>query len=195
MTVNAHPLSWPVNRPRTRFTDQARFRTTFAAARDRIIHEIELLGGTQTIISTNIPLRQDGIPYANYRVPEDKAVAVYFTYKGGQMCFACDRWSRVEDNMQAVAKTIEALRGVARWGTGDMMEAAFTGVKSLPAPGQTGGRSWREILGVDDDVNDFNEVRSSFRRLAWTAHPDRGGSEEQMSELNTAFAQARDALT
>jgi hypothetical protein len=31
------------------------------------------------------------------------------------MCFACDRWDSVGDNVYAITKTIKALRGIERW--------------------------------------------------------------------------------
>jgi hypothetical protein len=49
------------------------------------------------------------------------------------MCFACDRWDSVADNVQAIRKTIEALRGIERWGTGDMVQRAFAGFVALPS--------------------------------------------------------------
>ena len=130
--IEAYPLYWPEGRKRLTQWERsaAKFEATFARARDNIVREVQLLVGKYSkldvIISTNIPLRRDGLPLANYRTVDDTGVAVYFTYKKRQMCFACDRWLKIEDNMQAICKTIEALRGVARWGTGDMMEAAFT---------------------------------------------------------------------
>jgi hypothetical protein len=72
-----------------------------------------------------VQLRQDGLPYANRRAPSDTGAAVYFSYKGRQMCFACDKWQDVYDNIYAISKTIEALRGIERWGAGDMVEQAF----------------------------------------------------------------------
>ena len=53
--------------------------------------------------------------------------------------------------MQAIAKTIEALRGINRWGTGDMMEAAFKGFSALPAPDTN--KPWREVLDTPQCVN------------------------------------------
>jgi hypothetical protein len=53
------------------------------------------------------------------RARDDVGVAVYFSYRNQQRCFACDRWNRIQDNMQAISKTIEALRGIERWATGD----------------------------------------------------------------------------
>ena len=148
-----------------------------------------MLGGINPILSTNIPLRRDGLPYANHRQPDDKGVAVYFTYKGRQMCFACDKWDKVEDNIQAVRKTIEALRGIARWGTGDMMERAFTGFEALPAPGQRAKRPWWQVLGVHQDATP-EEIKAAYRRQAMACHPDHGGNEALMAEVNAAYSEA-----
>jgi hypothetical protein len=190
MTADAHPLQWPSGRARTAFyqREHARFDVSFARARDNIVNEVRLLVGRyrdpQTVISTNISLRRDGLPLANQRQPDDTGVAVYFTYKGRQMSFACDRWTKIEHNMQAIAKTIEALRGISRWGTGDMLEAAFTGFEALPSPSTT--KDWWVVLGVSRHAT-RDEVMFAYRRLASEAHPDKpSGSHERMAELNEA---------
>ena len=89
MTVEAFPLQWPTGHPRTSHPQRSRFDVSFGTARDCLLHEIRLLGGTLPVLSTSIPLRLDGLPYANHRQPDDKGVAVYFTLKGQPMCFAC----------------------------------------------------------------------------------------------------------
>lgn len=199
--IEAYPLCWPTNRPRTeRYRrERARFDMSFARARDEIVRQIELMCGkyalarreTGLIISTNIALRRDGLPLASQRQPEDPGVAVYFTYKKRPMCFACDRWEKVEDNMQAIAKTIDALRGIARWGTGDMMEAAFTGFTALPAPGQTRARGWRDVLGFTANWRgDIEEVYAAYKVKRSKAHPDNGGSTDEFHAIQTAYEQA-----
>lgn len=193
--AEAFPLYWPIGRARTEPHRRtwSNFKTGFGKARDQCLREIRTLGGKQPIISTNMPLRNDGLPYANARVTDgDAGVAVYFTYKSKQMCFACDRWAKIEDNMHAIALTIGALRGVARWGTGDMMEAAFTGFTALPAPGQTTARGWPQVLEVAPDAP-LEKIKENYRRLSSVRHPDKGGSHDAMSELNWAWQQAQDA--
>lgn len=197
--IEAYPLYWPEGRPKmpSYQREAARFDTTFARARDNVVREVELLCGktyyanskANLIVSTNIALRRDGLPLANQRQPDDVGVAVYFHYKNAQVCFACDRWKKIEDNMQAIAKTIEALRGIARWGTGDMMEAAFKGFTALPAPAAGG---WRQVLGFagGESVNS-DVLRARYRKLASDRHPDKGGSDAAMSALNVALAQAQ----
>lgn len=198
--IEAYPLCWPPTRKRTGqwSRERARFDMSFARARDEIVRQVQMLIGkydaTKTlIISTNIALRRDGLPLAAQRQPDDPGVAIYFTYKKRQMCFACDRWIKVEDNMQAIAKTIDALRGVARWGTGNMMEAAFTGFAALPAPGHTHARGWPEILELNGSPT-MDKAKENYRRLSSMRHPDRGGSHEAMTELNWAWSQAQEAL-
>jgi hypothetical protein len=189
--TEAYPLQWPAGRKRTQRyeREQARFDVSFARARDNILDEVRLLAGGRwaadpmTVISSNVALRRDGLPLANQRNPEDPGVSVFFLYKKRQMCFSCDRWLKVEHNMQAIAKTIEALRGVARWGTGDMLEAAFTGFAALPAPGAA--REWWEVLGVPRNAA-REDIRQAYRRLASANHPDRGGDAATMAAINAA---------
>lgn len=152
---------------------------SFADARNGLLREIRLLGGTMPVLSTNVTLRRDGLPYAGQRQPEDKGAAVYFSHKGKQMCFACDRWDKVEDNLQAISKTIEALRGIERWGTGEMVQQAFTGFVALPSDSP-----W-EALGLKPGAGRA-EVEAAYREKAKRCHPDAGGSHEQMARLNAA---------
>lgn len=192
--TTAYPLQWPTGRKRTEPYRRARanFSTSFAVARDNLIAEVKRLGGRNLVISTNAPLRQDGLPYASYRKIDDEGVAVYFTLDGQQMGFACDRWDRVEHNMHAIVKTIDALRGIARWGTGDMMKAAFTGFTALPAPDAQ--KTWREVLGLYSGERNMDIVRAAYRRLASSHHPDKGGTHDAMTALNSALAAAEKEL-
>lgn len=192
--IEAFPLCWPPHKKRTSYKQPGRFKTAFAKARDHIVGEVKRLGGRGMIISTNVELKRDGLPYANFRTPDDPGVAVYFTYKNKQMCFACDRYRRIEDNMHAISLTISALRGIARWGTGDMMESAFSGFTALPAPGQTQARGWREVLEANQG-DTLEDVKTKYRKLSSIRHPDHGGSEDAQSELNWAWAQAQEALS
>ncbi|OJW23080.1 MAG: hypothetical protein BGO49_28530 [Planctomycetales bacterium 71-10] len=178
--VEAFPLHWPAGKSRSRNPQRSRFDVSLASARDGLLREIKLLGGKLPVVSTNIAVRRDGLPYANARMPDDEGVAVYFTLHDRQMCFACDRWDSVGDNLQAVRRTIEALRGIERWGSGDMVEQAFTGFVALPAP-----KSPWEVLGIAPGATEA-EIDAAYRAKAKSVHPDNGGSAEAMQELNEA---------
>lgn len=183
----AYPLHWPEGFPRRRRREVSRFRTTFGVARDRLLREFGLLGARYIVISSNIPVRRDGLPYADHRQPDDPGVAVYFDLKGGQRVMACDRWSTACDNVVALAHTVEAMRGIARWGSTEMLERAFSAFQALP-PAAT---DWRAVLGATT----LEEARRRHRALAFEAHPDRrGGSEEAMKRLNVALEAAEREL-
>lgn len=179
--TEAYPLTWPIGRPRACSPEQSRFNTSLGKAIRAVQNEVGRLGGRHLIISSNLPLRRDGMPYANYSQPADRGVAVYFTYKKRPMCFACDRWNRIEDNMWAIAKTIDALRGIERWGSGEMIEQAFTGFVALPAPEQP----W-QTLGLDTSRPTKEQIDAAHRRLASQHHPDKGGDADQMARINAA---------
>ncbi len=159
----------------------------FASARDNCIAEIRRLGGTDIIISTNLKLRRDGLPESiNWgKTIPDPGVAVYFKRNGKQMCFACDCWAHVQDNMHAIALTISALRGIARWGTGDMMEAAFRGFTAIP---ERAGSSWWETLGVSVNASE-EQIKEAYRLLVKKHHPDAGGESEMFRRVQEAYQQ------
>lgn len=198
--ITAYPLYWPDGWKRTERWDKqnSKFRSSFAVARDELLQEIarlqgRLFHGSEPILSTNVALRQDGLPMANQRDPNDSGVAVYFEYRKKPMVFACDKYDRVWENMVAIRKTIEAIRGMERWGASDMMERAFQGFTALE---HSKPKTWREVLFPNGcpSVVSIATVKTHYRQLAWTAHPDRGGSNEAMAELNVALEQAENEL-
>lgn len=192
-TATRFPLSWPAGRPRTRYPVRSKFKVqSFAVVRDELLHQLKLLGATAVILSTNIRLRQDGLPLAGQAQPADTGVAVHFAYKGRPVAFACDRWDRIEDNLQAVRHTIDALRGIARWGTGDMVDAAFSGFAQLPAA-RTALRPWHVVLGVAPHAS-TDEATAAYRRLAKEHHPDRNPGDDEAKAKYAEVDAAYDAF-
>ena len=188
MTIEAFPLYWPEGWKRTTYPSRSAFKTGFGAARVYLSAEISRMGGTSVIISTNVPLRNDGMPRASAPEPKDKGVAVYFKRKGKDFSFACDKFDRTQDNIYAIAKTIDALRGIERWGASDMMERAFSGFKALPS--ETDGESWWSILDCEPSAT-AEEIDRAYKIKVRQVHPDAGGSHEAMRKVNLARDAAR----
>lgn len=197
--AEAYPLTWPDGQPRTAF--ESRKRSQFKVSQDiaqRFLRaEIQRLGGRNLIISTNIPIRQDGLPYADAarRVIRDNGVAVYFDYNGTQMCFACDKWETIRENIHAISKTIEALRGIERWGSGDMMERAFRGYTALPAPMTPPKLKWWQVFKFTGPDVSHETVRAAYLDLVKMYHE--GGSmpdPERMAMYNAAYDEAKKEL-
>ena len=188
MSNQAYPLSWPQGQPRTPRPQNSRFDTTFTRARNALIDELRLIGANQPVLSTNIELRLDGQPYASRRMPDDTGIAVYFKWKGRPMVFACDKWNDCACNLQSIVKTINAIRGIERWGSSDMMERAFTGFAALPAP-QTGQEPWYFILNLPPTAT-AQDIKTAARKLLKIHHPDHGGDVNKAAAINDAKRQA-----
>lgn len=185
MSTPAYPLQWPEGFSRTPNPIESRFgrynnRPTARASTQALQSELRRMGASGVVISTNLTLRNDGLPRSSQRAPEDAGVAVYFMESGEQRVIACDKWRTVGENMYAIAKSIEAMRGIDRWGCSDMLNRMFTGFKALPE--NAGGTWWADYFGVPEDASK-EDVRAAYRNMAKTMHPDQGGSEEQFQEL------------
>lgn len=208
MSINAYPLQWPEGWPRAKVRKRAKFsrgtrqysqhgsgswvshdKLTVADGVARVQRELSALDVPrgESVISTNLELRLDGLPRSGQREPDDPGVAVYWRRGRGEMkVMAIDIYDRVADNLGAIAATLEAMRAIERHGGAQILDRAFTGFTALPPPGAA--RPWRAVLGLTGPVT-VDMIEAAFRRLAKTAHPDAGGSTTAMAELN----QARDA--
>lgn len=182
----AYPLTWPTGWARARTPQRSRFgsynrKPTVAAGRDLVLAELNRMGVRRCILSTNLPLRNDGLPYSNQREPDDTGVAIYFELDGKPCSLACDKWNTVGDNLWAIGKHIEALRGQDRWGVGTLKQA-FQGYMALEE--RTGPSCW-DVLGITPDATEV-QIMTAWRDRAKTAHPDTGGNHDAMTELNRA---------
>jgi hypothetical protein len=210
--VKAYPLNWPAGWPRklpsqrtrAQFGRAGRGWTKDASgnatgwdgkkplsvqdATTRILEELRRMGVSRDsiIISTNVVLRLDGLPRSDRGMPADPGVAVYWRERGRKesRCMAIDRYDRVQDNLAAVAATLEAMRAIERHGGAEILDRAFTGFQALPAPEQP-----FQVLGVGANAS-REEVERAYRLLASEHHPDKGGDENRMARINAA----RDAL-
>jgi hypothetical protein len=186
--VAAYPLYWPLHHPRAERRRDAAFRVDFATARSQLLRELDLLFARDIIVSSNVPIRRDGLPAVPDREPEDPGVAVYFTRAGRPFVIACDQFTRIRWNLRAVGATIEALRSIERHGTTSMLEQAFSGFAALPARSEP-AKAWHEVLGVVPHAPTAT-IRAAYRELARKHHPDVGGDPARMGELNAAYRAA-----
>lgn len=190
--INAYPLQWPPGWPRTTQHRPSKFGTyTFEQMRREVLRELKLLRATDIVISSNLRLRQDGYPYSGQRQPDDVGLAVYFKLNGEDQCIPCDKWNRIEDNLRAIVKTIEALRGLERWGAKEMVNAAFRGFKALPAQAIVTpftAKPWHEVLEVAPTAS-AETVKAAYRSLLLRHHPDQGGDEARFHDVQRAWGE------
>lgn len=202
-----YPLSWPTGWKRT--PRHQRQRAAFSASSKRVVAgvngqshtsresrsltvadalkrlsgELSRLGATREVLSTNVVLRIDGLPRSGQPEPDDPGAAAYFHLKGQPRCLACDKWTRVADNIAAIAQHIDALRRIDRYGVGTL-DQAFAGYAALPA---NTAANWRDVFGFKaDEPVGWDAVSDRFRDMARRAHPDAGGSDLEMARLSEA---------
>lgn len=206
MTIPAFPLSWPVGWKRT--PAQRRTRAKFSAggangktpltvaqATGRVLASLELmrLRRADIVVSSNLLLRNDGLPRSGQPEPADPGVTVYwrdFTQDGQPArCMASDRYTRVADNLAAIAATLEAMRAIERHGGAEVLNRAFEGFAALPGPTAGHRMHWSEVLGCARDSS-MKDIRAAHQRARSAAHPDHGGTAAEFQAVNKAFGEA-----
>lgn len=204
----AFPLAWPEGWPRHKGArktgsfnsgDVARTETgpprrrdiTMADAMKRVHYELERLGVNvfdDCVISTNLKTNMAGLPRSDQGEPSDPGAAIYWQKPGQPMrVMAIDVYTRTRDNVAAVAATLEAMRKIERHGGAQILDRAFAGFTALPKPS---GPDWWEVLKLDRETCTREAILIRHKALARERHPDAGGSDHQMAELNRARDQA-----
>lgn len=177
------PCQWPGRLPRSVERESGRFSVDYSRIVADLTRECGLFGVEEAVLTVN---------YAEQK--HSPEAALWFTWGGTERVLACDRYTAREANVRAIGLTLEAMRGIERWGTGLMLEQAMQGFDALPPP--SGGaivsvrREWFEVLGVLPNAP-IESCEAVYRILAKAAHPDAGGSTERMAELNRAIEEAR----
>lgn len=212
-SLTAFPLCWPAGWPRTQAGSRARakfstkdWRSTpngsyaitrvvsIAEATKRVLAELKTMGAREDVlISSNLKLRLDGLPKSDQAEPVDVGVCVYWrdlrNDDAPPRCMAIDLYETTAGNLAAIAATLSALRAIERHGGAQILDRAFAGFVALPGPGT---RTCWEILGMVEGGDDatYQSITESYRVRARNAHPDTGGSNERMAELNAARDEA-----
>lgn len=187
-----NPLIWPDDEPRKIIRNYANFNVTISQAVKHLADEVRKMGGKDLIVTTDLPATRTGHAFmANAKAPNDPGVAIYFALDGEEHCLACDEWRTARDNLRALGKTVEAFRGIERWGGRQLMKKAFAGFTALPA--STSAivlvRPWWEVLGVAQGASP-GVIADAYRRAVRAAHPDAGGSQELFLAVQQAYEQA-----
>lgn len=204
MKHTSWPLDWPTGQPRTPpgKMRKSKFRTlSFSAARDGLLNEVRRFGGSNVVLSTNMPLRRDGMPYATGKPGPDQGVAIYFSRQPGRTvkhyAIACDVYRTVAENMRAITATLEAMRTIERHGSSSLLEQALSGFAELPPASEPEpeprSRAWWDVLGFTRRPADPDVVRRRWHELAAKHHPDRpDGSREAFELFRRAWEQAQE---
>ena len=185
------PLSWPDDQPRTApdERDVGRYTVSFSDALHDTLHELDMMGAKHVVVSSDVQLRRDGLPRAGAaKRVDDPGVAVYWTRDGQDYVVACDSYNSVRSNLRAIGLTIHHLRRLEAAAPAFLADRAYQGFARLP---EKTVRSWRQVLGFDRAQKVAAEdVRGRYLALVKKMHPDHGGTDSQMADLNWARNEA-----
>lgn len=126
---------------------------------------------------------------ANYQSLEDRRVTIRWTTREGrEMRLEMADQERAVDNLRVLFLAIQAMRLNEVRGIGKVLADAYM---QLAAP--KAQRDPWEVLGLRPGAT-ADEIDAMYRVKAKAAHPDAGGSDEAMAELNDARDRAKAAL-
>jgi hypothetical protein len=152
--------------------------------------ELRLLGAVDIVVSSNVPVKSDGLLYADSKRLDDPGIAVYFKFKKKQLVMARDGFVSVAGNLRSLGLVIEGMRQTFRHGGDLMLERAFEGFLAIAPPDWK--KPWRQVFGIKPDW--AGDILALYREKARERHPDVGGNDTLMAELNVAYKEARQEL-
>jgi hypothetical protein len=167
MQIQFRPLpNWPYKPTKNR--PYCRFKTPYPVTLELLRREVEYLGGRDVVMGVGLEekdLRLDGTPRAGARAMSHPGVEISFDSRDhGRQTYATDQFDDWQDNVRAVALSLEALRAVERYGVSKGRQ--YTGFALLSAgPGlEEHGRQL---------VERFGSIKEAIRHT----HPDTGDAE------------------
>lgn len=153
-------------------------------------------------------IRSDGQPRSN-SYPSQPGFILTFKNKSGEiLSFPCDTYRTMEENLYAVALSLEALRRVDRYGVTRNQEQ-YRGWKQLPSGAGPVGETYDTSLAFFADVTDEKldeitglcagseaasglAIEMLYRRAAKKLHPDMGGSQADFQRLQECMRIIKD---
>lgn len=172
-------VHWPGKQTVNRRYSQ--FSAPESASWDLLKRELRQLGARNIILQIALredQLRIDGWPKATAR-PAHPGLIVSFDSKHGPLNYACDTFHRFSDNLRGIAKGLEALRLVERYGIAKSGEQ-YAGYRALAAgPAREGDAEHGRRL-----IATFGGVAAALK----ATHPDTGGEAKDFEDVQAARA-------
>lgn len=187
------PLTeWPGERTKNR--QKSRFDSPWGKTLDLLDRELEHLLAKNIIIQADCErseIRIDGRLRASAKL-RSPSVILSFDSKHGALSYPCDKFTNWQDNLRAIALSLEALRMVDRYGVTRRAEQ-YRGWEKLSGPG-TSATPITTAMGtilVAAGIHGSrpivaSELESLYRKAVLRTHPDHGGSAEEFKHVQAA---------
>lgn len=191
---------WPGDREKKR--QRARFDSSYAQTLTLLADELRRLAARQVVIQAGFAahdIRNDGWPRSNAKTPADPGVILSFESKHGPLSYPCDRFTDWQDNLRAIALSLQALRAVDRYGVTRRAEQ-YRGWTQLPPPPPSAtslfatrieAATWLAAKShwpykLDDLLIKADAVDIAVRMARRRLHPDFGGSHDEYVRIDEA---------
>jgi hypothetical protein len=207
-TIKIKPIQKWIG-PETKDPGYSRFRKTYSDTKKILEYELYKLDAIDSSVQLEMfihpdDLRRDGELRANCR-PYKQGVVLSFTRVKGRfldkaantwknklqtLSYPCDTYNDWQENLRAIALSLENLRAVARYGVFKYEEMVSR--LSLPeANGKSDPQTAAEFISKYCDypphsLADIKFREKAYRQAAMKTHPDGGGSHELFIEFQEA---------
>lgn len=174
------------------------FRATYASTLDLLEVELNRIEAEDVTIYADVQpaeIRNDGWLRGGSK-PRSSGLILTFESPAGKVSMPCDTYQDWQDNLRAIALSLEALRAVDRYGVTKRHEQ-YRGFRALAAPPaqmtrETAAQMLSTYTGAEYPatslLRDRDQVKEAYRRAAAVHHPDRGGDRHTWEALNQARA-------
>lgn len=189
MNVTFRPIEkWPNRRPlrSSAERERSRFDSSWSQTLNLLTYELGRLGAFAVVIQLALEegdIRRDGWPRASAR-PEHPGVVIEWQTRSGWSRMAADKYTWWQENIRAVALSLEALRSVERWGVvegeqyeGLRLELEAAGSSPSAASEPTSSRVPAQTL-----IDSYGGLREALK----ATHPDHGGDPEEFAKVQEA---------
>lgn len=177
-----NPLQWVSHIKRAQVRVKSKFKAhTVSKSCGLIKRQIGLMGGRDCIVTSNIPTNTIGFSSVNlYGNSLDTGVSIFFKLNNMQKVIQVDKYNDFNSNLYALAKSVEAMRNLDRWGGVQVMDGMFTGFAALPSPEQV---SVSTMTFYFEGFTTKSAARPLYLDLCKRLHPDNGGNQQDFQEM------------
>jgi hypothetical protein len=157
-------------RPPPRGYQHSRFDTTFRRTLKTLAKEMEHLDASNIVVELDVSerdIRLDGFPRANARIG-NPCVAISFDSKHGPLRYATGEYDSWQDNIRAIAVSLEALRAVDRHAVSKRGEQ-YRGWRAIPMSTDPA-----DAIQTPEQAHAVLEpFAGDWKRAAAATHPDK----------------------
>ncbi|WP_324662398.1 J domain-containing protein [Haloarcula sediminis] len=182
-------IDWPAGFDRTppaRREPNRSFEASLADTTEAIATEMARLDPDDWRASIgNSHTKSNTLPQYNAN-PEDPGFVLRWSKNGQQFAVACDAYTRLRDNAREVYLWVHEtrMRGNRAVETGES-EFAAARLPNSDDDAVVAAEPAHKVLGLDPDPSEA-DVRAAYQSAVKDAHPDHGGSPEELRAVRRA---------